>query len=155
MATPHLGAMLIIVFYILCFSGVQGIEFLDKKGECPGPGKNPGQPVQNCDYYCENGTRTGKWYRAHYEAGTECEYNNEVGMCLDLDGETSCYSPTNPSVEARRKKGSTSTKKPQTQTTKKEKNKKRPKPTIGTKPTKKPKDNKKGKKNQRENTGHI
>ncbi|XP_075535492.1 uncharacterized protein LOC142571085 [Dermacentor variabilis] len=128
--------MLLPVVCALFVPGVLGTEFLKKNGECPGPGRNPGQPVQSCDYYCMNGTT---YYRAHYEVGTECEYDGQVGTCLPTDDAASCHSPDDPAVLLWNKKGSPTTKRPAEKPTKKQKRKKQRKRNNGTKSSKKPK----------------
>nr|XP_054932346.1 uncharacterized protein LOC129387451 [Dermacentor andersoni] len=114
--------MLLSAVCALFFPGVLGTEFLKKNGECPGPGKNPGQPVQSCDYYCKNGTT---YYRAYYEVGTKCEYDGQVSMCLPTDdGGVSCYSPDDPIVLSWKEKGSRTTKPPTEKPAQKQKKKK-------------------------------
>uniref|UniRef100_E2J6S0 Hypothetical secreted protein of the basic tail family n=1 Tax=Hyalomma rufipes TaxID=72862 RepID=E2J6S0_HYARU len=100
--------MLVLALCSLLVYSAQGTEFLDLNGKCPGPEPNPGRPVQSCDYYCKRGDGYVKGY---FENGTGCEYAGEVGLCLEVDGETSCHSPEDPLVEMWDKK-KTSTAKP-------------------------------------------
>ncbi|KAL1470425.1 hypothetical protein MTO96_040440, partial [Rhipicephalus appendiculatus] len=62
--------MLAFACCALFFSSVLGTEFLDLKGDCPGPQRNPGSPVKSCDYYC---SRDGGYVKGHFENGTGCE----------------------------------------------------------------------------------
>nr|ABS19614.1 P18 [Hyalomma asiaticum] len=108
-----------MILWALCsllVYSVLGIEFSDLKGECPGPQPNPGKPVQSCDYYCRSGDG---YVTGHFESGTRCEYDGQLGMCLEVEGVTSCHSPEDPLVQNWNKDETSTAKPPAVKPTKK------------------------------------